>query len=86
MEKKIYKNWAYSGDEAQKAAINKEIYDSIKDKATVQCVGRGYGHNKYVVVENPEDLSLDELALICDEGNLCFGYRTSCGEIIIHTD
>lgn len=34
-----------------------------------------YGHGEYRIYKCPESVSLDELALICDDGNLCFGYR-----------
>jgi len=61
-------------------------YLTIKDKAKVKCVSTGYAHKKYVVLENPEGLSRDDLALICDKGNLCFGYRNEGGLIVVHTD
>lgn len=34
-----------------------------------------YGHGEYKIYKCPQELTLDELALICDGGNLCFGYR-----------
>jgi hypothetical protein len=34
-----------------------------------------YHHGEYKVYKNDPNLSIDELALICDGGNLCFGYR-----------
>jgi hypothetical protein len=39
-------------------------------------IGRkaGYNHAEYHVYKNAPKLSIDELALICDSGNLCFGY------------
>lgn len=36
---------------------------------------RGYGHIQYRILSNPHNLSYDELALACDGGNLCYGYR-----------
>lgn len=39
-------------------------------------IGRkpGYHHSVYYVYKNAPKLSVAELALICDGGNLCFGY------------
>lgn len=34
-----------------------------------------YGHGEYRIYKCPNEVTLDELALICDGGNLCFGYR-----------
>ena len=86
LEEKVYSSWAMKPRGGEKGKINREIYNKIKDKAQVECVGTGYAHKKYKVVENPENLSIAELALICDRGNLCFGYRQQGGLIIIHTD
>ena len=33
-----------------------------------------YGRGEYRIYKCPTELTLDELALICDGGNLCFGY------------
>lgn len=33
-----------------------------------------YGRGEYKIYKCPNELTLDEIALICDEGNLCFGY------------
>jgi len=63
-----------------------ERYQEIKDKAKVECVGAGYAHTKYRVLENPESLSTYDLALICAKGNLCFGYRVEGDLIVIHED
>ena len=34
-----------------------------------------YAHGEYRIYNCPGEVTLDELALICDGGNLCFGYR-----------
>jgi hypothetical protein len=36
-----------------------------------------YGHGEYIIYKCPDEVTLDELALICDGGNLCFGYNGS---------
>lgn len=45
-----------------------------------------YGHTKYKIVKNNTELSRDEIALICDRGNLCFGYRMEGSMICINND
>ena len=61
--------------------INQDDFDVI-----VTGAGSGYAHTKYKVIKNAPKLSTSELALICDEGNLCFGHRTEGSLIVIHTD
>ncbi len=34
-----------------------------------------YLHGEYFVYKMPKELTDDEMALICDNGNLCFGYH-----------
>lgn len=46
----------------------------------------GYGHITYKVLSNPFNFTEDEQALICDDGNLCFGYRKLGNLITIYTD
>ena len=33
-----------------------------------------YGRSEYKIYKCPNELTLDEIALICDDGELCFGY------------
>lgn len=40
----------------------------------------------YIIDQNPEHLTVDELALIADNGNLCFGFRGDINRVIIYTD
>lgn len=40
----------------------------------------------YIIDQNPEHLTVDELALIVDGGNLCFGFRGDINRVIIYTD
>lgn len=46
----------------------------------------GYGNITYKVLSNPFNFTEDEQALICDGGNLCFGYRKLGNLITIYTD
>lgn len=49
-------------------------------------VGRGYACEIYEVVKNAPGLDEKSLALICDDGNLCFGYDVRNGKIVVYTD
>lgn len=52
----------------------------------VECCGHGYAHTKYRVLRNAPGLSTLDLAVICDDGNLCFGYRSEGSIICVYTD
>ncbi len=100
LEKQIYKSWAFSENEQEKAKINGEIYKELTDKYKISGALEkynsetrkmekinidnydlvyerkpGYAHADYYIKKNTTHLSSDELALIFDQGNLCFGYR-----------
>ena len=108
MEEKIYKRWAYTENQDEKARINMEIYNRLKplskrvvinpatkkpdwtkeDEKQYFCyrfIGQSLGCARYRVVSNPHGFSADEMALVCDGGNLCFGYSGSY-DIFIYTD
>ena len=89
LEKKVYAPWAFTDREREKSAINREIYNEIKDKAKKIAYTTGYAHQvAYMIIVDREyfkDLIenedtqrkselIRELALIADSGNLCFGY------------
>lgn len=81
---KIYKelkekSYITYGDEK----VDQELLNS---KAVVKYFNSGYGNTSYKVLSNPNKLSTDELALICDGGNLCFGYRSSGSTITVYID
>lgn len=48
--------------------INFDDYDLVYVRKA------GYAHGEYTILKNATDLSDNELALIFDGGNLCFGY------------
>lgn len=52
----------------------------------ISYVGAGYAHKKYKVIKNGPNLSAKDIAIICDRGNLCFGYRVEGSTIIVYTD
>lgn len=45
-----------------------------------------YGHGEYRIYKCPEEVTLNELALICDGGNLCFGYSGSKNYLSVFED
>lgn len=51
-------------------------------------IGRkpGYHHALYTIYKNAPELSRDELALVCDCGNLCFGYTMEGGQFYVFED
>lgn len=68
-----------------------KMVDYTKDeiqKADIWVIGEnyGYGHIDYYIKKNAPKLDNDDLAIICDRGNVCFGYRGSEFFITIHTD
>ena len=71
----------YNAETKTREPINADDFDII-----VTCEGSGYAHKLYKVVKNEPKLSTAELALICDGGNLCFGYDMRDGLIAVHTD
>lgn len=80
-------NWAFGLDEKKCSRENQALYHLIKDLAVVTHINNDYAHADYRIVSNPYNLTNDELALIADEGNLCFGYRMKGSDTItIHTD
>jgi hypothetical protein len=62
--------------------------DEGKYDVIITFLGVGYARHSYVVRKNAPNLSGNELALLCDDGNLCFGYSggDGCGYYDIYTD
>lgn len=63
-----------------------EQYDVV-----VERVGAVYAGAKWKVLRNAPHVTLQDLAIICDKGNLCFGYRSEVSFdgstiIIVYTD
>lgn len=92
-ERKVYNGWLFTENEREKGSMNFEIYQELVNKYNVLFGTprneddfdvvvqrqRGHNHSVYTVIKNKPNLSDDELMLICDGGNLCFG-----GEKIAH--
>lgn len=84
LEKKIYVCWAFKEHEREMSIINHQIYKELKEKYKINegedsdiVYNRiaGYNHSDYFIKKCPDEVTEDELALICDKGNLCFGYK-----------
>ena len=98
----VYSNYAFSEDAKKKAELNRESYIRLKDKYTIlkyseqrnsedfdiilRFCGPEYHSFSYIVEKNDPSLTDHELALICDNGNLCFGYTVEDRRIVIFTD
>lgn len=56
------------------------------NKLVLNNIAFGKSSNKYMVCANPENLSMAEIALIADYGNICFGFDVIGNIITIYTD
>ena len=70
---KYAKNNDYSNDDLSKYVIFSDL-------------GYGYANHSYHIHRNPYNLSDDEIALVLDRGNLCFGYRRNGDIFTIYID
>lgn len=61
--------------------------EDLQTYCCVKYVESGYGTQTYQVLSNPYGFTDEELALISDGGNLCFGYRKYGADMfIVYTD
>ena len=60
--------------------INMDDYDVVVSYSV------GYAHARYTVLKNAPNLTSREIALLCDDGNLCYGYRVEGSTICVYTD
>lgn len=77
----LKKNYRISRTARGLTAQQFEEYDVI-----IERIGYGHAHTKYRVMQNKPGLLTQDLAIICDEGNLCFGYRSEGSIICVYTD
>lgn len=71
----------------QQYKITKSVTADVDNyDVVIERIGSGYGHTKYRVIKNKPMLPTLDLAIICDDGNLCFGYRTDDSIICVYTD
>lgn len=100
LKRKVYSSWAFTKDETEKRDTNRAIYnelcekykishypvDNIDDYDIVLRRTHGYNHSTYEIIKNTTDLTQDEIALVCDNGNLCFGYTMQGSQFYIFED
>lgn len=72
--------YKYNIEKACNEEVNIDDYDIVLKRTA------GYNHSTYAVLKNNTDLSGDEMALICDNGNLCFGYTMEGKDYYIFED
>lgn len=60
--------------------------EQLKENDIVYSRKACYAHGEYKIYKYPEEVQLNELALICDEGNLCFGYSGSRNKLTVFED
>ena len=70
---KYAKNNDYSNEDLSKYVVFSDL-------------GFGYANHSYRVHSNPYNLSDDEIALVLDRENLCFGYRRNGDVFTIYID
>lgn len=63
------------------AGVPEHAFDVI-----VYLCGRGYANAQYRVIKNGPGLSDEDLAIICDRGNLPFGFRRQGDIIVVYLD
>ena len=101
VEKKVYDGWAFSENENEKGDVNHEIYEDILKRYKVSrnsedyennsvdlvlARAAGHNHSTYRVLKNTTNLTQDEIALVCDNGNLCFGYMMEGKQFYVFED
>ena len=89
LEYRVYPDWAFTIRKEEKRDINKKIYEELTNKYKVTRIEinlrdesydvvikttNGMYSTEYKVLRNRPNLTADEIALLVDWGNLCFGY------------
>ena len=108
MEKIVYESYAFTENEEEKMAINRQIYSELQKKYKILKVSdinhkeptkeqlehydvvysrkACYAQGEYRIYKCPEEVELCELALLCDDGNLCCGYSGSKNYLSVFED
>ena len=60
--------------------------DDLSKYVVFSGLGYGYANHSYRIHSNPYNFSDDEIALVLDGGNLCFGYRRNGDIFTIYID
>ena len=82
-------------DEYRKALSYRVIYGDNFEHGRPEFTGEeelilrernSYNKNVYEVIEKPEWMTIAEVALVADTGNLCFGFHGTCNSVTVYTD
>ena len=73
-------------DEIAAFEVFLSVMTSNEYDVVVNNFSQRYGTSEYEIIKNGPGLSEKELALICDDGNLCFGYSAHGKYIDIYTE
>ena len=76
--KELYPMFKYTNNDCSNEDLSKYVVFSD--------LGFGYANHRYRVHSNPYNLSDDEIALVLDRGNLCFGYSRNGDVFTIYID
>jgi hypothetical protein len=86
MLKPVYVSWAYTKDEQAKAESNAKYFEELKHLRGKEHMSYStspqYGHTTFsgeLLSEEAQALTADEVLLLMDYGNLCFG--GSCSKV-----
>lgn len=98
----VYNKWAFTDNWEEKRDRNTEVYKQLcsqykikrnprenEDTSNYDLVYRSvgkYGYTEYYIIDNNTNLTTDELLLIFDLGNLCFGGYKEGNKYVVWTD
>lgn len=77
----LLKHYKVSLNNSWVTTIQVDAFDVV-----LQFCGRGYANEQYRIIKNGPGLSDEDLAIICDRGNLPFGFRRQDDIIIVYID
>lgn len=86
---KVHISWAFTDNERQKMQENLKAYEELKSRADgleFKKLRSVYNAIEYKVTKKPDNLTWEQVALILDNGNLCFGFRRDGRLVTIYTD
>ena len=84
MLRPIYRSWAYTADADAKSKSNAEYFEELSHLRSKEhmrfTTSPQYAHTTFsgeLLSEEAQALTADEILLLMDHGNLCFGGRCS---------
>lgn len=84
LRKPVYRSWAYTADADAKSKSNAEYFEELSHLRSKEhmsfTTSPQYAHTTFsgeLLSEEAQALTADEILLLMDHGNLCFGGRCS---------